>query len=57
VHEVAAVGDGRLIGVARDQVVRHHERLAGTEVARVVERNGRERRDGLTLIGRERDIC
>lgn len=40
VHEVAAVGHGRLVGVTRDQVVRHDEGLTGPEIACVVERNG-----------------
>jgi hypothetical protein len=38
-----------LVGLARDQVVRYHERLPGPEVARVVERNGSEGRNSLTL--------
>lgn len=49
VHEVAAVRRRRLVRVARDQVVRHHERLPRPEVARVVERDGREGGDGLAL--------
>lgn len=49
VHEVAGIRHGRLVGVARDQVVRHDEGLARAEVARVVERDGRQGGDGFAL--------
>lgn len=50
VHQVARVGRRRLVRLARDQVVRHHQRLARAEVARVVERDGLQRRDGFALF-------
>jgi len=55
VHKVAAVGRGGLIRVARDQVVRHHEGLPRSEIACVVERDGREGGDGFALYYGERD--
>jgi len=40
VDQVARVGGGRRVRLARDQVVRHDEGLPGPEVARVVEGDG-----------------
>lgn len=50
VDEVARVGRGGRVGLARDKVVGHDEGLTGPEVARVVEGDGREGGEGLALI-------
>lgn len=50
VGEVAAVGLRRLVRLARDQVVRHDQRLPRPEVPRVVEGDGREGGYGFALL-------
>lgn len=50
VYEVSRVGLRRIVGLAGDQVVGHHQALARPEVARVVEGDRSERGYGFTLF-------
>jgi hypothetical protein len=50
VYQIARVRGRRLVRLASDQIVRHDQALTRPEVTRVVERDGRQRRDGLPLL-------